>query len=368
MSGNFTQRAEPAIIEKHIRAKSAILCGADAVLEIPTAFATGNAEVFAKAGVQLANVFPHSAYLVFGVEDNNLSILQKIAETQFAHQRNFDKYIKQHLKLGISYENARCEVIKKLLPQIPAETVNKIMNGSNNILAIEYLRELYRLKSKITPVSILRKGATHTEQNLQENFTSALALREAIYESPLQLADYIPEKLLPITEDALNARPQKTLFESAVLFGALTELNAKNTYNATAELSNLFNKNKPVSFEEMGKKIPNRRYSISRVSRIALHSTIGVQKNDIAFLYKYNCVPYTNLLGIRTDADELFAELCSCYKTAVIVRGNKNKPKHNAYTRRMQQIDRTANTLYSVVCKTKFAEKPSFVEPLLLLE
>ena len=59
-TGNFTQRAEPAIIEKHLRAQSAIMCGIDAVLEMPTVFATNKPEVFAKAGVQIANTIPHA--------------------------------------------------------------------------------------------------------------------------------------------------------------------------------------------------------------------------------------------------------------------------------------------------------------------
>ena len=35
MSGNFTQRGEPAIFDKFIRTRWALACGADAVLELP---------------------------------------------------------------------------------------------------------------------------------------------------------------------------------------------------------------------------------------------------------------------------------------------------------------------------------------------
>ena len=35
MSGNFVQRGEPAIISKFARAKAAVLCGVDLVLELP---------------------------------------------------------------------------------------------------------------------------------------------------------------------------------------------------------------------------------------------------------------------------------------------------------------------------------------------
>jgi predicted nucleotidyltransferase len=363
-SGNFVQRAEPAIIEKHVRARSAVLCGADAVIEIPTAFATGNAEVFAKAAVQIANVFPHVTNLVFGVEDDDLPLLNQIATAQVKMTNEFEKYIKQHLKQGISYDDARCEVIKKIIPQIPPAVITKILKGSNNILAVEYLKELCRLKSKIKPVAVLRTGVAHTDRKPQKNCGSALSLRTAISvtETPLELSDYIPKAIVPLTEKGLAARPRKELFESSALFSALTALNGK-IYNTSDELYNLFEKHQPVTQDELETEIPTRRYSVSRVKRVALHAAVGVTKNDIGSLYKHNYVPYTNLLAIRTDADELFAELCSVSRTPVIVRGTRNRPLPNNYTKRLLQIDKRANILYHVSCKQKFSAKPVFVTP-----
>ena len=136
-TGNFTQLGEPAIIEKHLRAQSAVMCGIDAVIEMPTAFATANIEVYAKAGVQLANVIPHASYLVFGVEDNNMAILKEIAYVKLKQSHEYEKYLKIHLKAGLSYVAAQGEVIKKLLPKIPPAVITRILNGANNILAIE---------------------------------------------------------------------------------------------------------------------------------------------------------------------------------------------------------------------------------------
>jgi len=68
MSGNFCQRGEPAILNKFTRAKHAILAGADVVIELPTVFATANAEVFAKGGVKVINGLNVVDGLCFGVE------------------------------------------------------------------------------------------------------------------------------------------------------------------------------------------------------------------------------------------------------------------------------------------------------------
>ena len=355
-TGNFTQRAEPTIIEKHLRAQSAIMCGVDAVLEMPTAYATNNAEVFAKAGVQIANVIPHASYLVFGVEDNNLAILKQIAYVKLIKNREFDKYIKVHLKAGLAYDAAQAEVIKKLLPEIQPAIITKILSGSNNILAIEYLRELYRLHSSIQPVSIAR-----FKNEAKQTNTSALAIRDAYYNHSMPIENYIPAQVLPFTMQAMEKHPVKEMFESTILYNALTDLDAKQTYDANLEIAKMFYGHRPVTYEQLTANMPNPHYSANHLKRVALHATLGVTKKDIQFIYQYNHLPYTNLLAIRSDAHDLFNELSSIRLTPVILHGNQNRPTIDKYYLRMRQIDRCANSLYEITCKQKFPQKPLYV-------
>lgn len=355
-TGNFTQRAEPAIIEKHLRAQSAVMCGVDAVLEMPTAYATSNAEVFAKAAMQLANVIPHASYLVFGVEDDNLAILKQIAYVKLTQSREFDKYIKVHLKAGLSYSAAQGEVIKKLLPKIPPVVVSRILNGGNNLLAIEYLRELYRLRSSIQPIAVARMKDEAKQTN-----TTALALRKAMYNNNMPIEHYIPAQVLPFTMEAVEKRPVKEMFESALLFGALTELDVKQTYNVTPEIAQMFRTRRPVTYQQLTAAMPSRNYSVGRVKRVALHASLGVTQKDIHFVYQRNHLPYANLLAIRSDTHELFNELTSIRLTPIIVHGNRNRPTVDKYYLRMRQIDQRANSLYEIACKQKFPQKPLYV-------
>ena len=356
-TGNFTRRAEPAIIEKHLRAQSAILCGVDAVLEMPTAYATNNPEVFAKAGVQIANVIPHAGYLVFGVEDNNLQILKQIAYIKLIKSREFDKYIKVHLKAGLSYTAAQAEVIKKLLPDIPPAVVTRILNGPSNILAIEYLRELYRLRSSIQPISVARIK----DKNKQTN-TTALALRDACSNNDLMpIEHYIPAEILPLTMQGIEKQPVKEMFESTILYGALTELNAKQTYDANPEILKMFRGHRPVTYDQLTADMPNPHYSANHLKRVALHATLGVTKKDIQFIYQRNHLPYVNLLAMRGDSHELFNELSSIRLTPVILHGNHNRPTVDKYYLRMRQIDHCANSLYEISCKQRFSQKPLYV-------
>ena len=66
MSGNFVQRGQPAIVDKSLRAKAAILAGADLVLELPITTALSSAEGFASGGVKILSQVCDA--LCFGAE------------------------------------------------------------------------------------------------------------------------------------------------------------------------------------------------------------------------------------------------------------------------------------------------------------
>ena len=53
MSGYFLQRGEPALVSKWTRTNMALKAGVDIVIELPYAFATQKAEVFASGAISL---------------------------------------------------------------------------------------------------------------------------------------------------------------------------------------------------------------------------------------------------------------------------------------------------------------------------
>ena len=88
MSGDFVQRGEPAFQEKYKRAKNAIMCGADAVLELPTIYACSNAENFAYGAVKTLDSLGVK-YLAFGIEKASLEILEQVSEIKFKNSETF---------------------------------------------------------------------------------------------------------------------------------------------------------------------------------------------------------------------------------------------------------------------------------------
>ena len=78
MSGNYVQRGKPAIVDKSVRAKAAILAGADLVLELPITAVLSSAEGFAAEGVRILSHF--CTHLCFGAETADADSLMATAK------------------------------------------------------------------------------------------------------------------------------------------------------------------------------------------------------------------------------------------------------------------------------------------------
>ena len=96
MSGNFVQRGEAAIIEKWDRARIAVDCGVNLVLELPFPFSMASAEYFAKAGVCIADSVGVVDAISFGSESGSIDELCTAAENILSPE--FDDEIKRLTK------------------------------------------------------------------------------------------------------------------------------------------------------------------------------------------------------------------------------------------------------------------------------
>ena len=74
MSGSFVQRGEPAIFSKFDRARWAILGGADIVIELPTLYSLGSAQLFGTGSIRMVKAL-HIDALSFGSETADLDTL-----------------------------------------------------------------------------------------------------------------------------------------------------------------------------------------------------------------------------------------------------------------------------------------------------
>jgi len=268
MSGNFTQRGEPTILDKFQRATLAVENGVDLVFELPFVSAVRSAQDFARGGVRLLNSLGVVDKLVFGAESSDLKELQEIAKINLA-----DK-IKLEMSAGISYAKAAEKILqKKILP--------------NTILAVEYLRSLPK---NIEPILIPRVGAPYNEKNLQENFSSATAIRAEVYKK-----NPAWEKIFQVTDkkvtSALQAEKNSGLVREENLFlPLLTKIfttsisDLQKIFGMREGLENLIFKSAKdaKSFSDLVSKITNKRYQTSRVKRLLLYFLLNVTEIEIA--------------------------------------------------------------------------------------
>ncbi|MBQ9734389.1 MAG: nucleotidyltransferase family protein, partial [Clostridia bacterium] len=176
MSGNFTQRGDIAVLNKFTRARHAIIAGADAVIELPTVFATANAETFARGAVNIINSLGVVDGLCFGVESGNRESYISLAKELIEESKEFKKILKEKLDGGISLAKAKFETVKTLKGDRFDES---LISSPNNVLGLEYTKALLRTKSDIMIYPMHRDG-DHNDTTLKKGETSATSIREVL--------------------------------------------------------------------------------------------------------------------------------------------------------------------------------------------
>ena len=177
MSGDYVQRGTPAIMPKHLRAEMALKCGACAVFELPVCYATATAELFALGAVSFLDQLGVVDYLCFGSECNDLDGLTKIADILCDEPDEYTKFLKENLRAGMSFPAARQDALSSYMG---ISDCSFLLSDPNNILGIEYLKALRRVKSRIQPFSIKRMESDYHDQTLRSTYSSASAIRSLL--------------------------------------------------------------------------------------------------------------------------------------------------------------------------------------------
>lgn len=188
MSGNYVQRGHPAIVDKSIRAKAAVMAGADLVLELPITAALSSAEGFAAEGVRILSRF--CTHLCFGAETADAAALMAAANALLSDA--FSPLLRAQLETGLSFPAARAAALTQM--GIPAVT------KPNDILAVEYCKAIVSQGSPLIPLPI-RRGGDYHQEIAQEDNPSATAVRKLMMESGMWL-DYVPEEVRECFQDA----------------------------------------------------------------------------------------------------------------------------------------------------------------------
>lgn len=290
MSGNYVQRGMPAVFDKIHRAKAAMECGADLVLELPVTASLSSAEGFAAEGVRILSGFCDS--LCFGAEDASPDRLMETAQALLKPE--FSEKLKNSLTLGLSFPVAR----QKALEAMGLE--GSLLQSPNNILAVEYCKAIISQNSTIRPEPILRQGDYHDTQADAQN-PSATSLRQLI-ESSQNYSPYIPEAARDIFENAAIHSLQYG--EKAILYRLRTMTDAEFEalpYGSEGLWRKLMkNARTCASLEDILTATKSKRYTRTRLDRMAMCAFLGLTADDLA-----SPAPYARVLALNDRGREI---------------------------------------------------------------
>lgn len=292
MSGDFVQRGIPAICDKYNRTRMALMAGADAVFELPCAYATGSLSYFAKAGVNILGMLGCD-YLSFGSESGNIDDLRAHARMSKEYERNNINEIADSLRNGQSYAKALGEEI-----------------GSNDRLAYEYINAIDEFGFDMKPFCVKREG-----QYLDTDISSgsATAIREAICNGQgEQIYNYMPDYAISI----LNESTVWANDFSDLLYGKLTTLCIKENKDILSEYQDVSSNiaghimneiGRFSNFDNFAKSIHSAEYTRGRINRSLIHLMLELKKD----LYddEYIKSVYARLLGFNKNSSPVLNEL-----------------------------------------------------------
>ena len=287
MSGNFVQRGYPAIFDKGLRARAALLSGADLVLELPVQYALSSAEGFAAGAVSILGGFCHE--MSFGAEHPDVENLTATARALLSP--DFPAHLRRHLDAGLSFPAARA----KALLDMGAD--NSLLMSPNDILAVEYCKAMLSQGCPMVPAPIHRAGSYHGLQADPEN-PSATALR-ALIETGQDFRPYVPTELF-------NGAAVHTLLlgEKAVLARLRTMTDAEFEalpYGSEGLWRKFMHEcRQKNTLEEILTAVKSKRYTRTRLDRMMMCAFLGLTAEDLN-----SPAPYARILGFTKRGQQV---------------------------------------------------------------
>jgi predicted nucleotidyltransferase len=290
MSGNYVQRGEPAMWDKLTRAKAAIACGADLVLELPVTTALSSAEGFAAGGVKVLNRL--CDFLCFGAEAEDPQALTEAAQALLSDR--FPPLLRRELEAGKSFPAARQAALEAM------GAGAHVLSQPNNILGVEYCKAILSQGCTMKPFPIHREGSYHAEIADKEN-PSATSVRK------LMLNDYnwnacVPKQCREIFQNAplhsLEAGERAILYRLRTMTDYEYEALPYGSEGLWRKL--MHNARKFATLEEIITATKSKRYTRTRLDRMVMCAFLGLTARDLQ-----TPAPYVRVLALNDKGREI---------------------------------------------------------------
>ena len=333
MSGNWVQQADCAIAQKHLRAKLALMGGADLILELPTIWATSSAEGFARGAAELFDATGVIDYISFGSECGTTEPLSRIAAC--LDSNDCQRIVADLAGSGLPFPVCRQKAVEQLLG---AEAASPLSRPNNN-LGIEYIRALNQLGSKIHPISIPRRGSAHNRivffqdarglslpsDSVWPEFVSATQIRQDLMSGNWsRIERYLLPDARSLLEKNETGFPSLAWAERAIL-AKLRTMTAQDwaLLPDSGENEGLIQRleragQQCVSVEEFYRLVKTKRFTHARLRRLVLRAYLGIAARDTQ-----SHPSYIRVLGFNRRGQSLLREMKDHARLPVLT-----KPAH----------------------------------------
>lgn len=364
MSGSFVQRGQPSFLDKWSKAKMAIDNGVDLVIELPMVYSSQSAELFAHGAVNILNSTQVVDYLSFGSEVGELEPLRELAKVFVEEPILYKDNLKQFLSLGFSFSVSRSKAIEKYYNFKNNNNNNNnyssVLKGSNNILAIEYLKALYRLDSKIIPFAIKRMGSAYNDLDIRKGYASATGIRNKILESGLtSVKDLVPSETYRVLQDYQ---------EKYINFNKID--NYEDIFNyllRTVDIDLLRGllhmepglENRIIKVSEMSlninhiiQSITSKRHPLTKIQRLFIHLLNNIDGETINQLYKSD-PDYIRVLGSNKKGFQILNLIKENSDINIITKYADYKNLNNPLINSFLAIEERATDIFFLGLKSK---------------
>ena len=302
LAGNFTQRADPSIINKWDKTKIALDYNIDLVVELPYNISTSSADIYAKGAIDILNKLKCD-YLVFGSETNNVDLLYELVNIT-KNNKDYQNKIKFYLKEGYNYPKS-CSLALK-------DISGKVIDKPNDVLALEYVRSIVNSNSIIKPISIKRTN-DYLDESINKNITSATSIRKNLNKKRI-IKKTLPKESLKLIND----------IKLDDLYSYLKyQIMVNNNLDSILDMDNGI-KNKLIkeinncsNINDLILKVKSKRYSYNRIKRIILHIITNTEKD-----YNTN-INYIRVLGLNNNGKKVLKEVKKYINVPIITKFKK---------------------------------------------
>ncbi|ACZ24913.1 protein of unknown function DUF795 [Veillonella parvula DSM 2008] len=339
MSGSFVQRGEPAIFSKFDRARWAILGGADIVIELPTLYSLGSAQLFGTGAIRMVKAL-HIDALSFGSETANLDALVDIAKRMDCESTQ--AVLRTYINEGMSYGSA----FRKALD-------TEILNTPNALLGLEYIRAGLNYHPTLKYMPILRTS-DHHEANITKDFPSGTALRKLITDMATSSNNCNINSIVPktIADDMTNIISNGAYVNYNRYYDIIHSL-SRRTSTTKLESFGEFNEGIEHLWSKAAQQptwnlamehIKSKRYTYARLQRMGAYLALGIQK-DVLQNAMQEDPQYARLLAFNDRGRQW---LRNDFEIPLIQKWAKAPNELNTLGQTMHQIDTLATDVQAL--------------------